>query len=263
MTEKELKEILEKHRKWLSKEEGGEMADLGCANLRGADLRGANLSGANLRCADLGGAYLRGADLGCANLRDANLSDANLSGVNLCGANLRGANLCGANLRGAYLSRVNLIRAYLRGADLRGADLRGANLSDANLSDANLSGVNLCGVKYDEKTAFFAQSCPEEGAFIGFKKAGGKIVKLLIPEDAKRSSATSRKCRCSKATVLSITNLDGSDAGIESVPSDKTSNFVYKIGKTLEVKDFDEDRWNECSTGIHFFITRDEAVNYN
>ena len=203
MTEKELKEILEKHRKWLSKEEGGEMADLGCADLRCA----------NLRCADLR----------CANL-----------------------------------SRVNLSRAYLRGADLRGADLRGANLSDANLS-----GVNLSGVKYDEKTAFFAQSCPEEGAFIGFKKAGGKIVKLLIHEDAKRSSATSRKCRCSKATVLSITNLDGSDAGIESVPSDKTSNFVYKIGKTLEVKDFDEDRWNECSTGIHFFITRDEAVNYN
>lgn len=203
MKEKELKEILEKHRKWLSKEEGGEMADLGCADLRCA----------NLRCADL---------------------------------------------RCAYLSRVNLSRAYLRGADLRGADLRGANLSDANLS-----GVNLSGVKYDEKTAFFAQSCPEEGAFIGFKKAGGKIVKLLIPEDAKRSSATSRKCRCSKATVLSITNLDGSDAGIESVPSDKTSNFVYKIGKTLEVKDFDEDRWNECSTGIHFFITRDEAVNYN
>ena len=203
MKEKELKEILEKHRKWLSKEEGGEMADLGCADLRCA----------NLRCADL---------------------------------------------RCAYLSRVNLSRAYLRGADLRGADLRGANLSDANLS-----GVNLSGVKYDEKTAFFAQSCPEEGAFIGFKKAGGKIVKLLIPEDAKRSSATSRKCRCSKATVLSITNLDGSDAGIESVPSDKTSNFVYKIGTTLEVKDFDEDRWNECSTGIHFFITRDEAVNYN
>lgn len=203
MTEKELKEILEKHRKWLNNEEGGERANLGGANLCDADLRYANF---------------RGADLGDADLRYANL----------CGANLGGADLRYANLRGA---------------DLGGADLRG--------------------VKYDETTAFFALTCPEEGAFIGFKKAGGKIVKLLIPEDAKRSSATSRKCRCSKATVLSITNLDGSDAGIESVPSDKTSNFVYKIGKTLEVKDFDEDRWNECSTGIHFFITRDEAVNYN
>ena len=198
MTEKELKEILGRHRKWLSKEEGAERADL------------------------------RGADLSYANLCDANLSYADLSNVDLGYANLCYANLC-----------------Y---ADLSNANLRGANLSD---------------VKYNEKTAFFALTCPEEGAFIGFKKAGGKIVKLLIPEDAKRSSATSRKCRCSKAIVLSITNLDGTDAEIESVPSDKTSDFVYKIGKTLEVKDFDEDRGNECSTGIHFFITRDEAVNYN
>lgn len=153
--------------------------------------------------------------------------------------------------------------ADLRGANLRGADLRGADLSGANLSGADLSGANFRDVKHDEKTAFFALTCPEEGSFIGFKKAGGKIVKLLIPEDAKRSSATSRKCRCSKATVLSITNLDGSDEGDKSVKSDCRKYLIYKVGKTLEVKDFDEDRWNECSTGIHFFITRDEAVNYN
>ena len=223
MTEKELKEILGRHRKWLSKEEGGERADLRCANLR---------------CADLGGADLCDADLRCANLRCADLG---------------GANLSGADLRGANLS----------GADLRGADLGCANLRGADLGGANLCGANLFGVKYDETTAFFALTCPEEGAFIGFKKAGGKIVKLLIPEDAKRSSATSRKCRCSKATVLSITNLDGSDEGDKSVKSDCRKYLIYKVGKTLEVKDFDENRWNECSTGIHFFITRDEAVNYN
>ena len=213
MKEKELKEILEKHRKWLSKEEGGEMADLRCA-----DLRCANLCGADLRY---------------ANLCDANLCDANLCDANLSNVDLRYANLCYADLSNA---------------DLSNADLRHANLSD---------------VKYDEKTAFFALTCPEEGAFIGFKKAGGKIVKLLIPEDAKRSSATSRKCRCSKAIVLSITNLDGSDEGDKGVKSDHQKYFIYKVGKTLEVKDFDENRWNECSTGIHFFITRDEAVNYN
>lgn len=183
MTEKELKEILEKHRKWLNNKDGGERANLSYANLRDA------------------------------NLRDADLSDA--------------------------------------------------NLSVANLRDADLHGANLIGIQYNETTAFFAQSCPEEGAFIGFKKASGKIVKLLIPEDAKRSSATSRKCRCSKATVLSITNLDGSDTEVESVRSDNSSNFIYKIGETVEVPNFDENRWNECSTGVHFFITRDEAVRYN
>ena len=223
MTKKELKEILEKHRKWLSNEEGGERANLCDADLRYANLRGADLGGANLCDADLRGADLRGADLCDANLRGADLGCADLGGANLCDADLGGA-------------------------DLGGADLRCAN---------------LFGVKYDETTAFFALTCPEEGAFIGFKKAGGKIVKLLIPEDAKRSSATSRKCRCSKATVLSITNLDGSDEGDKSVKSDCRKYLIYKVGKTLEVKDFDEDRWNECSTGIHFFITRDEAVNYN
>lgn len=28
------------------------------------------------------------------------------------------------------------------------------------------------------------------------------------------------------------------------------------------VEDFDEDRRNECAAGIHFFITRQEAVDY-
>ena len=51
-------EVLEKHKKWLNGEEGGQRADL-----RGAYLRGANLRGADLRSADLHGADLRGADI--------------------------------------------------------------------------------------------------------------------------------------------------------------------------------------------------------
>ena len=109
---------------------------------------------------------------------------------------------------------------------------------------------------------FMPLACPEEGSFIGFKKAGKYIIKLKIPNDALRSSATSRKCRCSKAEVLSITNLDGTICGITCVHSDYDSNFIYTVGETVEVSDFDTNRWNECSTGIHFFITRREAVKY-
>ena len=137
-------------------------------------------------------------------------------------------------------------------ADLRSADLSGADLRSADLRN----------VRYNERTAFFAMACPEEGAFVGFKKAHGYIVKLLIPDDAKRSSATTRKCRCSKAEVISITSADGSDAGRTSIPSDHDSAFVYTIGEVVEVEDFDENRWNECAPGIHFFVTRDEAVRY-
>ena len=243
MTQSELNEILEKHRKWLNDEEGGERADLS-----GANLSGANLSGANLSWADLSGANLSG-----ANLSGANLSWADLSGADLSWADLSGANLSGANLSGANLSW----------ADLSGADLSGANLRRANLSGANLRRANLSGAIYNENTAFFALCCPEEGSFIGFKKAGEKIIKLQIPKNAKRSSATTRKCRCSKAKVLSITEIDGSDSGITEIRSDRDESFIYKVGETVSVSNFDENRWNECSTGIHFFITRDEAVRYN
>jgi hypothetical protein len=29
-----------------------------------------------------------------------------------------------------------------------------------------------------------------------------------------------------------------------------------------KVENFNEDRWNECAAGIHFFITREEAIDY-
>ena len=187
----------------------------------------------------------------------ADLSEANLRWADLSVADLSEANLRGADLRWASLS----------GADLRGANLRGADLSVANLSGADLRGANLSGAKNIDQafwniyTTFYPLQCPEEGAYIGYKKAGGLIVKLEITEDALRSSAISRKCRASKAKVLSITDANGNPAG-DQVCSDHDKNFVYKVGETVEVTDFDTNRWNECSSGIHHFITRAEAVKY-
>ena len=88
-------------------------------------------------------------------------------------------------------------------------------------------------------------------------------VELKIPEDALRSSATTGKCRCSKAKVLSITDLDGSEVNVEYAVSKKDSGFFYKVGEVVSVNDFDTNRWKECSTGIHFFMTREEAIKYN
>ena len=182
-------------------------------------------------------------------------------------ANLRGAYLEGANLRGAYLEDANLIGADLEDANLIGADLEyanliGADLRGANLAGANLRGAYLEGADYSEYTSFLSSQCPIEGSFIGWKKCGRYIVKLKICEDADRSSSTSLKCRCSKAEVLEIQNLDGSRAGITEICSDYNKDFIYKVGETVEVKDFDKCRWNECSNGIHFFIDRNVAVAY-
>lgn len=151
--------------------------------------------------------------------------------------------------------------ADLHEADLRRADLRGADLSGANLRGADLIGADLREVRINECTVFYALQCPEKGAYMAFKKAGGYIVELEIPEDALRSSATTRKCRASKAKVISITSADGENS-VESIASDYDSEFIYKIGEIAEVPDFDTHRWNECAAGIHHFITRAEAEQY-
>ena len=168
-------------------------------------------------------------------------SEANLRGADLYGADLRGADLCGADLYGADLRRANLCGANLCGADLRRANLRRAN---------------LCGAK----GAYMA--CPTDGSFIGWKKASGYVVKLQIPEDARRSSAGGEKCRCDKAYVAEIQNADGTKADIEAIHSNHDNNFVYTVGATVEVPNFDDCRWNECAPGIHFFIDRRAAVEY-
>jgi hypothetical protein len=185
----------------------------------------------------------------------AYLSGANLSGANLSDAYLSGANLSGANLSDAYLSGANLSDAYLSGANLSGANLSGANLSGAYLRGANLSGAYLRGAK-DAELAIASTRILPDGDLIGWKKcAGNVIVKLRIPEAAKRSHAFGRKCRAEFADVLEVI---GAEVGIGSYDG-KTE---YRAGHRVTPDRFDENWQEECASGIHFFITRLEAENY-
>ena len=155
-------------------------------------------------------------------------------------------------------------RANLSGADLSGANLSNADLYRANLLNADLSGAVLSNIRTNSYTSGFYPQCPEEGSFIGYKKARlEKIVVLKISEDAKRSSATTFKCRCDKAEVLRIENLDGSISDLKSINSLNDENFYYRVGETVFADSFDENRWNECSHGIHFFISRELARIYD
>ena len=191
-------------------------------------------------------------------IRYANLNDAKFYHADLREANLRHTDFRGADLRDADLRGADLRYADLRGAAFYYADLRGADLSYANLYGADLRFADLRDTKIDYPIA-----CPETGSFIGYKKAvSGKIVKLRICEDAKRSSATAKKCRCSKALVLAIGNIDGSDSGLQEISSTFDPFFIYRIGEIVEVSDFDDNRWYECAPGIHFFVDRQDAVDY-
>ena len=189
------------------------------------------------------------------------VEEAVKNNISLQGADLLASVLYDAKLRYADLRGADLREADLYKADLYKADLRSADLSGSNLCEAHLSGAYLSNVKADHTTSMFFPQCPD-GEFIGYKKAGGKIVKLLIPADAKRSSATTLKCRCSKAKVLEIQEIDGSPSDVKEVRSKFDNDFIYRVGETVCVEDFDDDRWHECSIGIHFFISREAAVSY-
>jgi hypothetical protein len=192
----------------------------------------------------------------------AYLRGANLRGAYLHGAYLHGAYLHGANLRGAYLHGANLEGANLEGANLEGANLRGANLEGANLRGANLEGANLRGA-INLSPSIAAQLCvlPDEGDVVGWKKLReNKIAKLLIRQGVPRSSSTGRKCRAKEAKVIAIYDRDGKNTSTGTSTFDGA--FLYTVGKTVYIPDFDHDRWKECASGIHFFITRKEAEDY-
>ena len=176
--------------------------------------------------------------------QNVSLDRANLDGASLYRASLDRASLDGASLDGANLNRASLYRASLYGASLNGATLYGANLNGAK----NIPYISL--------------ACPSDGVFVGWKKIRGFLVKLEIPEDARRCSATTRKCRCSKAKVLDIINLDTKEHVEQVVNKTYNQETLYKVGEMVYPDSFDDNRWEECSNGIHFFINKQDAIDY-
>lgn len=231
MNQKEIDEIVKRHQHWLKED---------CENWR------------TMR-ADFTGCILTKAEFDNVNLNHALFGAANLKYAFFNGVRLRGAFFADANLTGATFIESNLKFAFFNNANLSGAKFFNNNLYEADFHGSKISKTT---------ELFIPLVCPDAGEFIGWKKVSGKIVCLKIQKNAKRLSATGRKCRCDCAKVINIQNLDGADSGLKQICSDYDSSFIYKVGKTVKVDDFCEDRWNKCSAGIHFFITREEAVNY-
>lgn len=153
----------------------------------------------------------------------------------------------------ADLGEANLYMANLRWANLERANLEGANLRGANLRWANLGGT--------ENIPFIPLDLPE-GEFIAYKKIKDVIVKLKILEDSKRSRATGDKCRCDKALVLELQDLYGKKLDVTEIVNDNYATCTYKVGEIVEADKWDDNRWLECSHGIHFFLDRQNAVDY-
>ncbi len=210
-------------------------------------------------------------------LREVSFADMDLCGFKLSGIDftlssfqnvrLDGADFSGAVIENVLLDGCSMKRAVFRNADMTTASLRYCDMRDCDIRGANLFGAvleyaRLDGIISDEKTQWFRMHCPENGAILGYKKCvNDRLVQLLIPADAKRTSATRPSCRCSKAKVLTIKSFDSTEE-FDEAWSLVDENFVYRKGEWVEVLDFNEDRWMDSTTGIHFWMSREEAIAY-
>lgn len=255
---KTLEEILENHLHWLKRDVDGwkEMrANLDGADISNTDLRFTNLKYASLNDVNFYKSDLRGVDLRKTSLQHTNLSyadfrEATLNDAYIFNSNLAHADFGDASLVGTYFSHLNLTMADFRGANLGWAYLHSCVFYDTDLRDS-------------EYIPYIPLQCPSDGAFVGWKKVNNVLIKLEIPADAKRSSATTNKCRCDKAKVLGFyDNLGSKELDMTELVNDKYEKCKYVKGEMVYPDSFDEDRWNECSHGIHFFINKQDAIDY-
>ena len=230
-------------------------------NLSNAILCNSDLSNINLISAKLISAKLYNINLINSNLSDSDLFTSSLYNVNLNNSNIR---LC--NFNHSILNNVSIIKSNLFSTNFYGAELVNINLTESILNNTNffssyLKNVKLENIETSCDTLGLNLACPEEGSFIAYKKINNCLIKLEIPSDAKRSSATTFKCRCDKAKVLEILNLE-TNKPIKLTINNELNFTTYEVGKIVYADSFDENRWNECSHGIHFFMNKQEAIDY-
>ena len=205
-------------------------------------------------------------------IEDMSLEKMDLSNIDFSWSDIRNVSFRGSILQSCIFDNTLFIDTDFSYSDLRGSSFAGSNLRkcilyscDArgvNFYTSLLEGANLEKIITDESTQYFRLRCPESGYFKGYKKCFNQMmVTLLIPKDAGRSSATSDTCRCSKARVLEISNLDRSQFYTEAY-SYVDSNFVYRLGEMAVASNYNEDRWSDSTGGIHFYMTWDEAAGY-
>lgn len=251
ITQEELDKKIELHEKWVRKEDGGEQLNLFKVICKNLDISSHSLDQAIFNDVDF---------INCK-FYDTRFVDAIFVQCLLQDSNYSQSKLISNLFRRCILDNLSINDSYLDNNFFINTDIRNIEPNTLNVLNDQIP-----------------IHCPEEGEFIGFKKAYiteveykqdgyynvfcyPRLVKLRIPSDAKRSSSTSNKCRCNKAEVLEITDCTGNNSYLKAY-SCYDSSFKYEVGKFVEVKDFDDNRWNECSTGIHFFLTKHEAIMY-
>ncbi len=220
-----------------------------------------------------------GTNIRDVNFKQADFRDADLSGIVFTRCFFSGVDFTGANLSNTVFEWCYLHHSRIRPHRIDGAIFRDVQFPFSSFvrqdfkdvvffTDCDFTNTDFVTC---ENHPYIPLACPSDGAFTGWKKVTdcedgiSCLVELRIPATAKRCSATSRKCRCDKARVVRITKMR--DTGSEELKEVWNKPFrlpdtLYKVGEMVYPDSYDEDRWHECSHGIHFFINKQDALDY-
>lgn len=201
-------------------------------------------------------------DLSGKVLRNKDYSNSHFINVDLSNTDWTGSDFSNSLFENSSFENSILKNVNFRGADFRGGNINNTDIRGANFYFSILENCPKENVLFDSTTNYFEMVCPEKGYFIGYKKCfNDRIVKLLILKDSLRSSSTNDACRTNKAKVLSITDIENK-RGFNEATSFVDENFVYRVGEVVHSEGFNEDRWVDSTTGIHFYMTRELALGY-
>lgn len=64
----------------------------------------------------------------------------------------------------------------------------------------------------------------------------------------------------SRASHARVTKIHG---GFDVVYGLRDRKLAYRVGDTVTPDSFDPDEGSACSNGIHFFLNKDDAINYS
>ncbi len=158
---------------------------------------------------------------------------------------------------------IRFLYCDVREANFRWLDFTGADFSGSNFYSTLFEYATTEDITYNDDTKYYSMVCPETGPFVAWKCCTDlRVVQLLVPADARRVSATADTCRCDKAKVLSIKSIDETKS-YTWAQSTVDPDFYYEVGKWVEpANGFEPNRWRDSSQGIHFFMERQQAVDY-
>lgn len=204
----------------------------------------------------------KGTDLSGLDMHKFDFSDAVGENMNFKDANLSDTIFFRSRFHHSNFTNTNFQNANLEAADIRYSDFINTDFRGTKFKMTFMEKSVHKDVLIDDKTENYKMACPETGPFVCYKKCfGDLLVQLLVPADARRSSDTSRMCRCDKAKVLNITNFDHTEKFTEA-RSLCGRDFYYHVGEYVYEPNYNDDRWLQSTYGIHFFLTEEEAKSY-